>query len=78
MIHKCICSQYSLKVPHPKEEPKENQDREATAKQAAHSTEPRPALGREVLTTGRPAPHGQTPGGGVQSRFSHQLSGVRK
>lgn len=62
MIHKCICSQYSFKVPHPQKEKKLGQW--ATAKQDAHSNKPRPCPGAGGAGLGRPAPHGQMPGCG--------------
>lgn len=71
MIHRCICSQYSLKAPPPHHHPKKTKrDEEATASPAT------PAKGGRGY---RPASSEHSaPRWWVQSRSSHQISCVCK
>lgn len=63
MIHKCICSQYSFKVPHPKKEKKKSwADRPQPSKMLTPTSQALPRGGGAGL--GRPAPHSQVPGCG--------------
>lgn len=78
MIHKCICSQYSWKPP--PAAPKQTRAG-AVAEPATGSEKPRPCLGRGrggeyCLPAGRL--RWSATRLGVQSKFSHQFSGVCK
>lgn len=63
MIHRCICSQYSLEAPTTQ---KRDKDRtEATASPGAHAKKPRPRRGEGGAD--RPALNGQTAGRGSRA-----------
>lgn len=67
MIHRCICSQYSLEPPPPK---KDKKDEEATANPA---TPAKGGRGYRPASSERSAPRWW-----AQSRSSHQISCVCK
>lgn len=68
MIHRCTCSQYSLKTPHPPK--KRNQKRtERPRHHTAHPSKPRPHWWGGGAT-GQPALNAQMPGDGSRAELA--------
>ena len=78
MIHKCIRSQYSLKGPHPKKETKKKTELRGHGQASCSLQEATARLGEGGADHGPASSARSHTRGWVQSRFSHQLSGVRK